>query len=35
VTRYQLLDQVPKGRGEEYRATPHDEYEDADAGANG
>jgi predicted dithiol-disulfide oxidoreductase (DUF899 family) len=23
---YQLLDQVPKGRGEEYRATRHDEY---------
>ncbi len=25
---YQLLDQVPKGRGDEYRATRNDEYED-------
>jgi predicted dithiol-disulfide oxidoreductase (DUF899 family) len=24
---YQLLDQVPKGRGEEFRAVRHDEYE--------
>jgi predicted dithiol-disulfide oxidoreductase (DUF899 family) len=23
---YQLLDQVPKGRGDEFRATRHDEY---------
>jgi predicted dithiol-disulfide oxidoreductase (DUF899 family) len=23
---YQLLDQVPKGRGDEYRARRHDEY---------
>jgi predicted dithiol-disulfide oxidoreductase (DUF899 family) len=26
---YQLLDQVPKGRGDEVRATRHKEYEDA------
>jgi predicted dithiol-disulfide oxidoreductase (DUF899 family) len=26
---YQLLDQVPKGRGDEVRARRHDEYEDA------
>ncbi len=26
---YQLLDQVPKGRGEEVRTVRHDEYEDA------
>jgi predicted dithiol-disulfide oxidoreductase (DUF899 family) len=30
---YQLLDQVPQGRGDEVRATRHDEYEDADAGS--
>jgi predicted dithiol-disulfide oxidoreductase (DUF899 family) len=30
---YQLLDQVPKGRGDEVRATRHDEYEDAGAGS--
>jgi predicted dithiol-disulfide oxidoreductase (DUF899 family) len=28
---YQLLDQVPKGRGDEVRAHRHDEYEDAGA----
>jgi predicted dithiol-disulfide oxidoreductase (DUF899 family) len=28
---YQLLDQVPKGRGEGFRAVRHDEYEDAGA----
>ena len=26
---YQLLDQVPKGRGDEVRARRHDEYADA------
>lgn len=26
---YQLLDRVPKGRGEAFRAVRHDEYEDA------
>jgi predicted dithiol-disulfide oxidoreductase (DUF899 family) len=26
---YQLLDQTPRGRGEEFRAVRHDEYEDA------
>jgi predicted dithiol-disulfide oxidoreductase (DUF899 family) len=26
---YQLLDQVPKGRGDEVRVRRHDEYEDA------
>ena len=26
---YQLLDQVPKGRGEAFRAVRRDEYEDA------
>ena len=30
---YQLLDQVPKGRGDEVRATRHDDYEDAAAGS--
>ena len=30
---YQLLDQVPKGRGDEVRATRHNEYEDAGAGS--
>ncbi len=29
---YQLLDQTPKGRVDEFRATRHDEYEDAAAG---
>jgi predicted dithiol-disulfide oxidoreductase (DUF899 family) len=32
---YQLLDQTPRGRGDEFRATRHDEYEDAAVGQGG
>ena len=32
---YQLLDQVPKGRGDEMRARRHDEYKDAVSGTPG
>jgi predicted dithiol-disulfide oxidoreductase (DUF899 family) len=30
---YQLLDQVPKGRGDEVRVRRHDEYQEAGAAA--